>query len=124
MSEHTDTAQRTGTLHASRFVQSNANRVRPAMLASLAAAVCLLAVPAVASAAACPDEGAREGQVHGSALPDCRAYEQVSPVDTNDIDAKGLPGNVQASPSGDRIRYFSLTPFAGGESPGGGFRRM
>ena len=67
---------------------------------------------APARAAACPDEGAREKQVHGLALPDCRAYEQVSPVDKNGADARGFPGSVASSPSGGRVRYWSLTPFA------------
>jgi hypothetical protein len=90
-------------------------------LAGVVACLCGSGWCARAGAVGCVNEALREKQVHGSALPDCRAYEQVSPVDTNDIDAKGFPGNVQASPSGERIRYFSVTPFAGGESPSGGF---
>jgi hypothetical protein len=51
--------------------------------------------------------------VHGPALPDCRVYEQVSPVNKNGADAKGFPGSVQASPSGDQISYYSISPFPG-----------
>jgi hypothetical protein len=63
-----------------------------------------------ARAAGCPNEGVREKEVHGLALPDCRAYEQVSPVKAG-IDAQGFPGSVQSSTSGGRVRYWSVTPF-------------
>lgn len=45
-------------------------------------------------------------------LPDCRAYEQVSPVSKNGVDASGTPGIVQASPDGDRIVFFATSPFS------------
>jgi hypothetical protein len=73
---------------------------------------------AQAAGEVCPDQGAREGEVHGLALPDCRAYEQVSPVDKNNVDAKGFPGSVQSSPSGERVRYYSITPFPSPPVPG------
>ena len=41
-------------------------------------------------------------------LPDCRAYEQASPVDKNFSDALGLPGLVQSAPSGDGVTFFGL----------------
>lgn len=65
-------------------------------------------VPARASG--CPDEGFREKEVHGLALPDCRDYEQASPVEAN-VDAQGFPGSVQSSLLGGRVRYWSVTPF-------------
>jgi hypothetical protein len=44
-------------------------------------------------------------------LPDCRAYEQVSPVDKNGVDASGESNIVQASPAGTGITFFSVGPF-------------
>lgn len=51
-------------------------------------------------------------------LPDCRAYEMVSPVDKNGGDiVKGLSGAgdpggyIQASPDGNRITYTSFSAF-------------
>ncbi len=65
------------------------------------------------SAQACPaeTERARDAQHYESQLPDCRAYEQVSPVDKNTTDAMGKPGFVQSSPSGESVSYYSLAPF-------------
>lgn len=65
------------------------------------------------SARACPaeTERARDAQHYESQLPDCRAYEQVSPVDKNTTDAMGKPGFVQSSPSGESVSYYSLAPF-------------
>ena len=87
-------------------------------LLGLILALVLFALPAVAVAAeteSCPNAAVRAQQVHGLGLPDCRAYEQVSPVDKNGQDAKGAPGLVQSSPgrSGEalRVRYYSISPF-------------
>jgi hypothetical protein len=70
-----------------------------------------------AGAAACPDEATREVQPHGLLLPDCRDYEQVPPAGEgkNGNDANDFPGVVGASPSGDRVHYFSSAPFLGAE---------
>ena len=81
----------------------------------------LFALPSAARATgSCPNEAARSEQLHGLSLPDCRAYEQVTPVDKGDVDAEGFPGDVGASPNGERVRYFSITPFAGDCLPPGG----
>jgi Tol biopolymer transport system component len=48
-----------------------------------------------------------------SGLPDGRVYEQVSPTDKDYTDALGGPGEVQASPSGDGVTFFSISPFPG-----------
>lgn len=69
-------------------------------------------LPSVARAE-CSNEHLRALQLHASALPDCRAYEQVSPVDKNLVDALGYPDAVQASPSGGGVTFFSLAPFPG-----------
>jgi hypothetical protein len=73
---------------------------------------CVL-VPAPALAGGCPNEVFRESEEHGLLLPDCRAYEQVSPdgEGKNGNDAKDYPGTVGASPSGDSVHYFSTAPF-------------
>jgi hypothetical protein len=58
----------------------------------------------------------------GSELPDCRAYEMVSPIDKSNGDAALLPSTLifhelnQSSTSGERFTYPSFTPFAGPES--------
>ena len=75
----------------------------------------LLATPA-AQAAECPNQPLREEQPHALALPDCRAYEQVSPVDKGGVDAKGFPGQVQVSADGSRARFYSILPFPGAPS--------
>ena len=45
-------------------------------------------------------------------MPDCRAYEQASPVNKNAEDAAGFPNAVQASASGEGVSFFTLSPFA------------
>jgi hypothetical protein len=71
------------------------------------------AFAAYAPAQGCPNEQLREQDGHALALPDCRAYEQVSPVDKNFTDAAGFPGLVQSSPSGEGVTFFSIAPFPG-----------
>ncbi len=63
---------------------------------------------ATAAQAACANVQIRAQEVYASRLPDCRAYEQVSPVEKNFSDALGLPGLVQSSPSGEDVTYFGL----------------
>ena len=81
--------------------------------------VCALPVTPARAESSCPNEAAREREVHGLGLPDCRSYEQVSPVNKENIDADGLPGVVQASRSGDRVHYLSLSPFGGCQNSDG-----
>jgi hypothetical protein len=66
----------------------------------------------------CSNEQLRTEQPFGLLLPDCRAYEQVSPVDRNGYDIF-LPGPggeaedlVRASVSGEAITYVSFGSFA------------
>jgi hypothetical protein len=68
---------------------------------------------AAARAPACPNEQLRERGGYALALPDCRAYEQVSPVDKNFSDALGQADVVQGSSSGDGVTFFSRAPFPG-----------
>ncbi len=65
---------------------------------------------------ACPNDALRTGP--GAVLPDCRAYEQASPVDKHGADARFGFQLVQASASGDRITFGgnSGLPTTGGSA--------
>jgi hypothetical protein len=71
----------------------------------------------------CPNDSLRSGP--GAALPDCRAYEQASPIDKNGASVRSYIIGNQASPSGDRINFSHASglPTAGGGQSfaGGGF---
>lgn len=85
--------------------------------------ICLVALSSLAGAAqsvqaACPNEGLRTGL--SALLPDCRAYELVTPPDTNgrvvnalNMFALGSPHNMfpteLASPSGDSFAYLTYS---------------
>ncbi len=66
-----------------------------------------------ARAEGCPNEHLRRQDGYALKLPDCRAYEQVSPVDKNFTDALEGTDIVQSSPSGDGVTFFSDEPFPG-----------
>ncbi len=67
----------------------------------------------------CPNQANRYGA--SASLPDCRAYEMVSPVDKNNGDVKALLSaenswparRTKSTPSGDRLTYSSATAFGG-----------
>jgi hypothetical protein len=67
--------------------------------------------PPQAVACSSETEEIRQSEVYALRLPDCRSYEQVSPVDKNATDAAGKPGYVQSSPTGDSVTYYSVVPF-------------
>ena len=66
-----------------------------------------------AQAEGCPNEQLRGQEGAALRLPDCRAYEQVSPVAKNFADALGEAGVVQSSPFGGGVTFFSHMPFPG-----------
>ena len=66
---------------------------------------------ASARAEGCPNEQLRGQEGAALALPDCRAYEQVSPVEKNFTDALGEADVVQSSPAGNGVTFFSHAPF-------------
>jgi hypothetical protein len=91
--------------------------VRCTAVAVLCAALAV-GLGSVAPAEGCSaiTERVRQEQVQvrsplASALPDCRAYEQVSPVDKNTVDASGAANKVEASPSGEGVTFFAVAPF-------------
>jgi hypothetical protein len=83
---------------------------------SLCAAAALLATPALALSEPCRNESLRGGP--SAALPDCRAYEQVTPVDKDGTNPTGGPSFVQATPWGDGITFFTESGVPGGVGAG------
>ncbi len=62
----------------------------------------------------CPNDAFRT-DLPSAHLPDCRAYEQASPVQKNGGHAIGFSSFVQATPTGDGITFMSDAGFPGGE---------
>jgi len=65
----------------------------------------------------CPNEAIRSQQ-SATALPDCRAYEKVSPEEKGDEDIVGDGETTVASTSGDAVAYSSRAQFAGAVGSG------
>jgi Tol biopolymer transport system component len=59
-----------------------------------------------ARAQECPSERLRAQEVYALGLPDCRAYEQVTPVEKDGTNPGVAKNVVQASTAGDRIVFF------------------
>jgi hypothetical protein len=60
----------------------------------------------------CPNQGLRSGAA--AFLPDCRAYEMVSPIDKNGGDirpSRGENAYIQVSPDGEHITYSAVPAF-------------
>ena len=76
---------------------------------ALVACIAISAVPATASADACPNDAFRVGA--SANLPDCRAYEMVTPPQKNGADVLPNPQRTRAAASGNAIQFSSLTGF-------------
>jgi hypothetical protein len=68
-----------------------------------------LALAGAAQAAECPNEALR-AEAHSTQLAQCRAYEQVSPVETED---SGVLNFYGAAPDGKAAEFVSAGGFAG-----------
>jgi hypothetical protein len=68
--------------------------------------------------APCPNDSFRTGA--GTRLPDCRAYEQGTPIEKHGAGAQGDYGAIGASASGDRFTFFAN----GGLPTSGGFSSL
>jgi uncharacterized repeat protein (TIGR01451 family) len=92
--------------------------VSPALL------TCLLAIPAAgASADACPNETVRT-ETNSGRLPDCRAYEMVTPPYKEGATVGQLDDMLGLAPDGEHMIGTSMGVFAGSETGalGGGSR--
>jgi hypothetical protein len=61
----------------------------------------------------CSNDSLRKGA--SALLPDCRAYEQVSPVNKNGGDVTSTVPFIGASPNGDAVTFMSDAGIPGGE---------
>jgi hypothetical protein len=71
--------------------------------------------PAPASSApeTCPNAKLRSEQPYGSTLPDCRAYELVSPLNKNDNDVSFVNARASTSDGSPALAYLSPGSFSG-----------
>jgi hypothetical protein len=98
-----------------RSTPAPCSRPRPtraiAHAACAAASLLALLCPAGASAAEpCPNETL--GETQGSTfLPDCRAYEMVSPVEKNGGDISASLTRTRAAVDGNAVQFTSMTGF-------------
>jgi hypothetical protein len=86
-------------------VRSTALTTTKAGLALAALLAMLFGLHAGAALAACTNEAFRTGS--GAFLPDCRAYEQASPVDKNGAGVAGVRGFLRTAPKGSAITFFN-----------------
>jgi hypothetical protein len=68
--------------------------------------------PAQQQGGECPNEARREEQ-NSTYLPECRAYEMVSPLDKNGADIEARGQQTVSSSDGERVAYAALAGFAG-----------
>jgi hypothetical protein len=112
-----------GTAYHFRFVAESSAGVSEGADTSFAT------YPVPSGFSPCANDRFRTGA--GGRLPDCRAYEQASPIDKHGSNAQGKAGLVTTSPAGDRVTFFangglpttggssSLSPFMASRDPSG-----
>jgi len=106
---------------------SRLGRIGAIVAFTLVAAVVIPAAPALAATGeACPNEAVRAesnispltGQPYDIGLPECRAYEMVSPLEKQQHDALSIvsPPRISVSPEGSAIEWTSQGAYAGAEN--------
>jgi hypothetical protein len=79
--------------------------------AAVLASLCLVVLPSAARASGCPNEERRAEQgALAEALPDCRAYELVSPGSNPQLGGGGETEYDRAAVTGEKIAYYSSYP--------------
>jgi hypothetical protein len=100
-------------------------RIAAIAVFTLVAAVVIPAAPALAAEGeGCPNEQVRHesntnpatGQPYSVGLPECRAYEMVSPLDKQSHSANVSSSGPLVSPDGDAVGFGSQGAFAGAEN--------
>jgi hypothetical protein len=86
----------------------------------------VLGAPAAFAEEGCPNEAMRQAEAaarpegFATGLPDCRAYEQVTPVNKDGTNPTGSANGIQASPDGERIVFdvpANMPGASSGQSP-------
>ena len=110
----------------SNNLRSRMGRIVAVAAFTLLTAGALTAAPALAAAGeGCPNEPVRHesnvnpttGQPYSQGLPECRAYEMVSPLEKQQHDALtiGSQPPVSVSPNGSAVQWSSQGAYAGAE---------
>jgi hypothetical protein len=107
-----NTAARTGATRARRTVFGMACLCVLGLAAFLGSGA-----PAAGADTACPNESFRVAQ-HATQLPDCRAFEKVSPAEKGNGDIVGDGRTTMAAVAGDAVVFNTRTPF--GDTVGSG----
>jgi hypothetical protein len=101
-----------GTAYRYRVVATNTSPGNPVIVGP---AKSFTTASAAQTFSGCPNEQLRR-ENNSTALPDCRAYEMVSPVDKGGIDAYPSQARpAQVSPDGEGIAYLSYSSFPGAQ---------
>ncbi|HEY1688722.1 MAG TPA: hypothetical protein VGF95_07630 [Solirubrobacteraceae bacterium] len=103
-----------------RVTAQGAARIVATLLATLVACALLSAPALAAEGEGCPNEqlraesnvNAQTGRPFSTELPECRAYEMVSPLDKQGYSISGPPEYVSASAAGGAVTYESLGSFS------------